>query len=94
MTAQTGRLFGQLNPWTDDDLARIHRASLRILERTGVLVEHDGVLDILEATDAVGGSGSSRRAVSGRSGGRADAERAGQLGPCCTGSGRSPGISP
>ncbi len=53
MTAQTGNLYGQLNPWTDDDLARIHKASLRILERTGVQVQHDEVLDILENSDAV-----------------------------------------
>ena len=52
MTAKTGQLLGQLNPWSHDDLARIHQASLRILEETGVQVEHDGVLDILEATDA------------------------------------------
>jgi trimethylamine:corrinoid methyltransferase-like protein len=52
MTTHTGRLCGQLNPWTDDDLARIHHASLRILERTGVQVQHDDVLDILESTAA------------------------------------------
>ena len=52
MTTQTGRLYGQLNPWTHDDLARIHQASLRILERTGVQVQHDEVLDILENTTA------------------------------------------
>ena len=52
MTTPTGRLYGQLNPWTDDDLGRIHRTSLQILERTGVQVQHDEVLEILEATDA------------------------------------------
>jgi trimethylamine--corrinoid protein Co-methyltransferase len=51
-TTPTGRLYGQLNPWTDDDLGRIHRTSLQILERIGVQVQHDDVLEILEATDA------------------------------------------
>ena len=45
-------LHGQLNPWQPADLQRIHEASLSILETTGVQVNSDVVLDILEATDA------------------------------------------
>ena len=53
MMARNGPLVRAANPWTHNDPARIHQASLRILERTGVQVHHEGVLDILEATDAV-----------------------------------------
>jgi len=45
-------LHGLLNPWTDKELEKIHQASLTILEKTGVQVNHDRVLDILEATPA------------------------------------------
>ena len=45
-------LHGQLDPWGPEDLAKIHQASLSILETTGVLVGSDEVLDLLETTDA------------------------------------------
>ena len=45
-------LHGQLNPWEPNDLEGLHQAGLNILEETGVYVDCDGVLDILEATDA------------------------------------------
>lgn len=45
-------LYGILNPWKPEELQKIHEASLQILEKTGVWVDNDAVLDILEATDA------------------------------------------
>jgi|GEM_PF-5191796 len=45
-------LYGILNPWKPDELQMIHEASLQILEKTGVWVDNDAVLDFLEATDA------------------------------------------
>ena len=45
-------LHGQLDPWDAKDLEKIHQAALTILEKTGVYVGSDTVLDILEATDA------------------------------------------
>jgi len=45
-------LHGQLNPWKPEDLQKIHEAALDILEKTGVLVASDTVLDHLQATDA------------------------------------------
>jgi len=37
---------------SEDDLKKIHSASLRILETTGMLVDHDGARDLLEAAGA------------------------------------------
>lgn len=45
-------LYGILNPWKPEELQKIHEASLRILEKTGVWIDNDSVLDILESTDA------------------------------------------
>lgn len=45
-------LQGQLNPWGPEELERIHQASMRILETTGVQVHHDTILDHLENADA------------------------------------------
>ena len=45
-------LRGLLNPWQPEQLEKIHQASLKILETTGVSVGHDGVLDRLAGTDA------------------------------------------
>ena len=45
-------LHGTLRPWSEKELDRIHGASLRLLETTGVCLAGDGVLDVLEATDA------------------------------------------
>ena len=45
-------LHGTLRPWSEEELGRIHTASLRLLETTGVYIAADEVLDALEATDA------------------------------------------
>ena len=45
-------LHGQLNPWSSEDLEQIHQASLSILEKTGVQVHSEKILDILESSDA------------------------------------------
>jgi trimethylamine--corrinoid protein Co-methyltransferase len=45
-------LHGQLNPWSPADLEKIHQAALVILEKTGVSVDNDVILDRLEATEA------------------------------------------
>ena len=45
-------LHGKLNPWSPEDLEQIHQASLSILEKTGVMVNSEKVLDILERSDA------------------------------------------
>ncbi|MBT3273261.1 MAG: hypothetical protein HN368_08915, partial [Spirochaetales bacterium] len=45
-------LHGTLNPWTADELSRIHQASLSVLEKTGAYVDSDRVLDFLEQTEA------------------------------------------
>ena len=45
-------LHGKLNPWSPEDLEQIHQASLSILEKTGVMVNSDKILDILESSDA------------------------------------------
>ena len=50
--SDTGSLWGQLDPWNEKDLERIHQASLQILEKTGVQVENDTILDILDSTGA------------------------------------------
>jgi len=47
-----GKLYGALNPWKPEELEKIHQASLGILENTGVFVDNDDVLNILEGTDA------------------------------------------
>jgi len=47
-----GTLHGRLAPWSSQDLERIHQAGLKVLEETGVQVESEGILDLLEATDA------------------------------------------
>ena len=38
---------------SDDDAEKIHQASLEILERTGMIVEHDAYLEILKNAGAV-----------------------------------------
>ena len=45
-------LHGLLRPWSDGDLAHIHQAALRLLERTGVHVAADAILDTMETTTA------------------------------------------
>jgi trimethylamine--corrinoid protein Co-methyltransferase len=45
-------LYGILNTWKAEDLQKVHEASLAILEKTGVWVDSDAVLDLLETTDA------------------------------------------
>ena len=49
---ETHSLRGRLDPWDPADLERIHQAALRILEQTGVQVENDTVLDILDNAGA------------------------------------------
>ncbi len=41
-----------LRPWDEGELEKIHQASLRVLQRTGVRVASDAILEILEASDA------------------------------------------
>ena len=45
-------LHGQLDPWEPKDLQKVHEAALSILEKTGVRVSSDTVLDMLEANGA------------------------------------------
>ena len=45
-------LHGLLRPWSEEELDRIHKASMSLLETTGVYVGSDVILDILETTDA------------------------------------------
>ena len=45
-------LHGLLRPWSDQEFAEIHKASLSLLANTGVYVASEPVLDILESTDA------------------------------------------
>lgn len=45
-------LRGLLNPWQPEQLEKIHQASLNILEKTGISVGHDAVLDHLAGTAA------------------------------------------
>jgi trimethylamine:corrinoid methyltransferase-like protein len=47
-----GRSLGTLDPWKPDELAKIHLASLDILESVGVRVDSEGVLSMLEGSDA------------------------------------------
>jgi len=48
-----GLVGGQYKPLTDDQVQRIHRAALSILERTGVLVEEPEALRLFEEAGAV-----------------------------------------
>ncbi len=47
-----GSVGGQYRPLTEDDVERIHEASLAVLERTGVEVEHREALDLFTAAGA------------------------------------------
>ncbi len=47
-----GLVGGQYRPLTKDDIDRIHEASLTVLERTGVEVEHTEALDLFRAAGA------------------------------------------